>query len=78
MEIVPVNFGLKYRPPKLGVEYHMPNEPGAHFVHEINLEFIEASSDIESMAVRLAKEHQQYLNPKLVSQNQLTRLLKKI
>jgi len=68
MEIVPVNFGLKYRPPKLGVEYHLPNDSSAHFVHEISLDFIEPNSDIEQLALSLAKEHSQYLNSKLVSQ----------
>jgi hypothetical protein len=27
MEIIPVNFGLKYRPPKLGLEYHIKDHP---------------------------------------------------
>ena len=39
MEIIPVNFGLKYRPAKLGVEYHIKDQPEAHFVHEIPLAF---------------------------------------
>ena len=47
MEIIPLNFGLKYRPPKLGLEYHIKDEPNAHFVHEISLSFITKYSDID-------------------------------
>lgn len=78
MEIVPVNFGIKYRPAKLGIQYHMPNDPNAHFVHEIPLDFIEAGSNIDEVGNTLFKEHSQYLNAKVVSQNQILRLLKKL
>jgi hypothetical protein len=25
LKIIPVNFGVKFHPPKIGLEYHMPN-----------------------------------------------------
>lgn len=34
--IIPVNFGLKYRPPKIGLQYQL-TPGGATLVHEIPL-----------------------------------------
>jgi hypothetical protein len=36
-EVVPINFGIKYKPPKLGLQYHLPDQPMAQFVYEVNL-----------------------------------------
>lgn len=47
MEVVPVNFGLKYKPPKLGVEYYIKDQPNMHFVHEIPLSFVNKSTNAE-------------------------------
>jgi hypothetical protein len=41
-DIVPVNFGIKYRPAKLGIQYHMPGQVNSHFVHEIPLDYVDA------------------------------------
>jgi hypothetical protein len=27
LKIIPVNFGVKFMPPKLGLEYHLPSQP---------------------------------------------------
>jgi len=27
LRVIPVNLGVKYSPPKLGLEYHMPGQP---------------------------------------------------
>lgn len=69
MEVVPVNFGLKYRPPKLGVQYYVSNQPNAFFVHDIPLTFVSKDSNIESVTKELFEQHKFYLNPKVVSQN---------
>lgn len=69
MEIVPINFGLKYKPPKLGVEYYLKNQPSAHFVHEIPLSFVSKFSNIESVTKELIEKNNFYLNPNVVSQN---------
>ena len=67
MEIVPVNLGLKYRPPKLGIQYYINNQPDAHFVHEIPLSFVTKTSNIEQMTKEMFEKHALYLNPKVVS-----------
>ena len=38
-EILPVNFGLKYNPPKLGIQYRVASASSqkATFVHEVSL-----------------------------------------
>ena len=40
MDVVPVNFGLKYRPPKLGIQYYVASQPSVTLVHEIPLAFL--------------------------------------
>jgi hypothetical protein len=68
MEVVPVNFGLKYKPPKLGVEYYLRENPNMHLVHEIPLSFITKSSNLETVCSDMFEKHKHYLNPKVVSQ----------
>ena len=68
MEVVPVNFGLKYKPPKLGVEYYLKDQPTMHFVHEIPLSFVGKGADTENITEEMFEKHKHYLNPKVVSQ----------
>jgi hypothetical protein len=67
MEVDPVNFGLKYRPPKLGIQYHLRDSPSAFFVHEIPLSFITKSSNMDSVVKDIIDKNKFYLNPKVVS-----------
>ena len=67
MEVVPINFGLKFKPPKLGLQYHLKNQPQEHFVHEIPLSFINGTSNADSITRDLFEKHQAYLNPKVIS-----------
>lgn len=78
MEIIPINFGLKYRPAKLGVEYHIKDQPEAHFVHEIPLSFVTKYSDIDDVTDELLEKYDLYLNPRVVSHNQLRRLVERL
>ena len=78
MEIIPVNFGLKYRPAKLGVEYHLKDQPNAHFVHEIPLAFVTKYSDIDDVTDELFEKNAIYLNPRVVSHNQVRRLIDRL
>lgn len=71
MEVVPVNFGLKYKPPKLGVQYYVKNQPNAHFVHEIPLAFIGKTSNVDAVTRELFDNNKFYLNPKIVSHAQI-------
>jgi hypothetical protein len=50
MEVIPENFGLKYKPPKLGIQYYMKGDPEAHFVHEIPLSFVSKLSNPDAIA----------------------------
>jgi hypothetical protein len=61
-EIVPINFGLKYKPPKLGIQYHMKNQPNATFLHEISLSHVSKSTNLESLVRDLFESNSVYLN----------------
>ena len=67
MEVVPVNFGLKYKPPKLGVEYYIRDQPNMHFVHEIPLSFVTKQTNVDLVTSDMFEKHKNYLNPKVVS-----------
>jgi hypothetical protein len=78
MEVVPVNFGLKYKPPKLGVEYYLKDQPETHFVHEIPLSFISKGTKVDEVAKDLVEKNKFYLNPKIVSLSQIKRLVERM
>ena len=78
MEVVPINFGLKYKPPKLGVEYYLKDQPETHFVHEIPLSFIGKGTHVEQVAKELVEKNKFYLNPKIVSLSQIKRLVERL
>lgn len=78
VEIVPVNFGLKYKPAKLGVQYHIKDQPNAHFVHEIPLSFVTKYSDIDDVTDQLFEKNSIYLNPRVVSHHQVRRLVDRL
>lgn len=77
-DIVPVNFGLKYKPAKLGVEYHIKDQPLAHFVHDIPLSFITKYSDTDDVTDDLFDKNPLYLNPRVVSHHQVRRLVDRL
>ena len=64
-----MNFGLKYRPPKLGIEYYLKDQPETHFVHDISLAFVNKNSNIDNVTMDLIETNKFYLNPKIVSLN---------
>ena len=67
MEVVPLNFGLKYRPPKLGIQYYVADKPQVTLVYEIPLNQVSNQSNIEMLTKELFEKHKLYLNPKVVS-----------
>ena len=71
MEVVPVNFGLKYKPPKLGIQYYINSDPNVQLIHEIPLAFVQKQSNVETITNDLFEKHKQFLNPKVVSSNQI-------
>ena len=78
--IVPVNFGLKYRPlPKLGIQYHIQDQPHSLFVYEIPLSNVSHKANPDSVVRQLFEEYgDSYLNPTIVSFVQLKRLVEKV
>ncbi len=78
MEIIPINFGLKYRPPKLGLEYHIKDQPAAHFLHEFSLSFVTKYSDVDDVTDELFERHNEFLNPRVISHQQVRRLVDRL
>jgi hypothetical protein len=37
LKIIPVNFGVKFQPAKLGLEYHLPGKANTNLIFEIPL-----------------------------------------
>lgn len=75
--IIPTNFGLKYNPPKLGVQYYFKDNPKATFVHEVKLENVE-DKEKEDLIDDLFTKHKKFIDPKVVSRNQLENLMERL
>lgn len=75
--IIPTNFGLKYNPPKLGVQYYFKNNPKATFVHEVTIENVEENTK-DDLINDLFSKHQKFIDPKVVSRNQLENLMDRL
>ena len=79
LRIIPVNLGVKYSPPKLGLEYHMPNQPEVQFIYEIPLvQFVDSRLDSDKITSIIFKEHGQYLHPRVIGHDQVLRLVDKV
>ena len=66
-EVIPTNFGLKYNPPKLGIQYYFKENKKATFVHEIPLTHLNKNSDAQEAARELFKQNATFLDQKKVS-----------
>lgn len=75
--VIPTNFGLKYNPPKLGIQYYLKENPKDTYVHEIKLEDIE-NKKCEDLLDELFTKHKKFVDPKVVSRNQLEDLMEKL
>ena len=75
--IIPTNFGLKYDPPKLGVQYYFKNNPKATFVHEVTIENVDENSK-DDLINDLFIKHKKFIDPKVVSRNQLENLMDRL
>ena len=79
VQVVPVNFGIKYSPPKLGLQYHLPDNPITTQVYEVNLQnFIKKRMNSEAVTNYLFDVHQDYINPKIIARRQVYRLVDKV
>ena len=76
---MPVNFGLKYSPPKIGLQYHLVGKsPSETFIHEISLSFVSAKSDVDIVTHALIEANPQYIGPKIVNPGQIRRLVERM
>lgn len=75
--IIPTNFGLKYNPPKLGIQYYFKEKPKATFVHEVTIENVE-SKKVDDLINELFTKHKKFCDPKVVSRNQLENLMERL
>lgn len=84
-EIIPVNFGIKYKPPKLGLQYHVVGAPQPQFVYEIPLgpfvtsEGIKAGfNDIDAVVDKLFEIHSDVIDQAHIARKQVFRLVQKV
>lgn len=75
--IIPTNFGLKYNPPKLGIQYYFKENPKATFVHEVDMENATEKKPDE-LINDLFSKHKKFVDPKVVSRNQLEGLMERL
>lgn len=76
-KVIPTNFGLKYNPPKLGIQYYFRDNPKATFVHEVSIENAE-SKKCDELINELFSKHKKFIDPKVVSRNQLENLMERL
>ena len=76
-KVIPTNFGLKYNPPKLGIQYYFRENPKATFVHEVSIENPE-NKKCEDLINELFSKHKKFSDPKVVSRNQLENLMERL
>ena len=75
--VIPTNFGLKYNPPKLGIQYFFKDNPKATFVHEVLIENVDDKKP-EELINDLFTKHKKFVDPKVVSRNQLENLMERL
>lgn len=76
--IIPLNFGVKFSPPKLGLSYFIVGQiEQQSLIYEIPLkEFL--NLDAESVTAKIFELHRNFLNPKYIKRNQVKRLVEKV
>ena len=72
----PVNFGLKYRPAKLGLEYKLDCLPDQVCVYEVTLtKYIEQGMNTTQIVDLIFDLHRDFINPKVIARRQVVRLV---
>ena len=77
-EVVPTNFGLKYNPAMLGVQYYFKENKKATFVHEIPLSGLSEGQDVTNFVQTLFSDNSTFLNPQKVLPMQVEKLIQKM
>lgn len=79
LKIIPVNLGVKYSPPKIGLEYHLPNQPEIQLIYEVPLvSFVETRILTRDIVDQLFHEHRMYLHPRVIARSQIERLVERV
>jgi hypothetical protein len=76
--IIPVNFGVKFSPPKLGLSYFVVGQTDqVTLKYEIHMdEYL--TMDAETVTATLFEIHKDFLNPKYIKRNQVKKLVEKV
>jgi len=66
--VYPVNFGVKYRPAKLGLEYKLDCLPDQVCVYEVTLtKYIEQGMNTTQIVDLIFDLHREFINPKVIA-----------
>lgn len=76
-EITPRRFGLKFEPPTIILEYKVPAK-NKLYLHIMPMPELEPGHDPNDWLEILRKEHKQFLDPKIVEENQILSLIEKL
>ncbi|CAI2377577.1 unnamed protein product [Moneuplotes crassus] len=76
-KVIPTNFGLKYDPPKLGIQYYFKENPHKTYVHEVKLDDVQNKKS-QDLLDELFTKHNKFVDPKVVSRNQIENLIEKL
>ena len=78
-KVCPVSFGIKFSPPKLGLQYHLPGKPEEQLLYEVILTpFINKGLDCEGIVQQLFDSHKEYINSKVIARHQVKRLVDRV
>lgn len=79
LTIIPVNFGVKFKPPKLGLEYTTIEQPMVQLIHEIALQpMLDKHMGIEDMTNNIFAENKFFLHTRVIAKMQVQRLIEKV
>ena len=78
-KVCPVSFGIKFSPPKLGLQYHYPGRPEEQLLYEVLLmPFINKGLNCEQIVSKLFEVHKDYINAKVIARKQVERLVERV
>ena len=77
--VTPVNFGVKYVPAKLGLEYRLNNLPDQVCVYEVSLtKYIEQGMNTSQIVDLIFELHGEFISPKIIARRQVVRLVDRL
>ena len=77
--VIPANFGVKYKPAKLGLEYYLQGVPEQCCIYEVTLtKYIEQGMSSSQIVDLIFDLHGDFINPKVIARRQVTRLVDRL